>query len=82
MDPAIYELLFRSGLKNARMSSASSSGPSMAAKWPPRGIWVQRAIRRLRSAHSQGGSNMSAGKSAMPVGTSMRPIGGHERLFS
>ena len=33
---------FRSPRKNARMSSTSSSGSSAAAKWPPRGIWVQR----------------------------------------
>src|SRR5215468_2881864 len=34
----------RSGRKKARMSSASSSGCSIAAKWPPRGITVQRRI--------------------------------------
>jgi hypothetical protein len=33
-----------SGRKKARMSSASSSGCSIAAKWPPRGITVQRRI--------------------------------------
>src|SRR5262245_3953317 len=34
----------RSGRKKARRSSASSSGCSIAAKWPPRGITVQRRI--------------------------------------
>src|SRR5262245_45655355 len=34
----------RSGRKKARMSSASSSGCSIAAKWPPHGITVQRRI--------------------------------------
>jgi hypothetical protein len=29
-------------LKKARMSAANSSGSSAAAKWPPRGISVQR----------------------------------------
>src|SRR5262249_14485892 len=34
----------RSGRKNARSSTASASGCSMAAKWPPRGITVQRRM--------------------------------------
>jgi hypothetical protein len=32
----------RNGRKNARTSSASASGSSIAAKWPPRDITVQR----------------------------------------
>ena len=34
----------RSGRKNARISVASASGCSIAAKWPPRGITVQRRM--------------------------------------
>jgi hypothetical protein len=34
--------LYLSGRKKARMSCASSSGSSIAAKWPPRGSSVQR----------------------------------------
>lgn len=33
----------RSGRKSSRISAASSSGSSCDAKWPPRGISVQRA---------------------------------------
>ena len=33
-----------SGRKNSRSSRASASGCSIAAKWPPRGITVQRRI--------------------------------------
>src|SRR6266566_4215338 len=45
----------RKGRKKARKSS-TSSGSSSAAKCPPRGICVQRSIRKWRSASSQGGS--------------------------
>ena len=31
----------RNGRKNARMSSTSAAGCSIAAKWPPRGMTVQ-----------------------------------------
>src|SRR5260370_42470235 len=61
----------RNGRKNARMSSASSSGSSSAAKCPPRGISVQRCTRKVRSAHSRGGTPMSLGKMATPAGHSM-----------
>jgi len=34
----------RNGRKNVRMSSASAAGCSIAAKWPPRGMTVQRRM--------------------------------------
>ena len=36
--------LYRRGRKNARMSAASASGSSSAAKWPPAGMGVQRVM--------------------------------------
>ena len=85
MNPGIYYFVLSfilNGLKNARISSAITSGSSMAVKCPPRGIEVQRVIFRFCSAHFLGGNKTSAGKRAMPVGTSMRPIKGKECTFS
>lgn len=48
----IHRLFVLKGLKNARISSAKSSGSSRAVKCPPRGIEVQRVTFRLRMAHS------------------------------
>jgi hypothetical protein len=43
----------RSGRKNSRISSASSSGSSRAAKWPPRGISVHLVMWKACSASSR-----------------------------
>ena len=61
--------------KNARTSSASSPGSSIAAKWPPRGITVHRWILNAASAQRRGGRRISAGKIAAPVGVSIRCFG-------
>jgi hypothetical protein len=63
---------YRSGRKNSRRSSASSSGCSIAAKCPPLGIIVQRTIFKPRSASSRGGMAISLGKSAPATGGSTR----------
>ncbi len=42
--PAVPAIFYRSGRKNARMSAASASGSSSAAKWPPAGMGVQRVM--------------------------------------
>ena len=52
----------RNDRKNARISSASASGCSKAAKWPPRAIGVQRWIFSTRSASERGGRMSSRGK--------------------
>ena len=57
------------------MSSASSSGSSHAAKWPPQGISVQRHTSYARSTHSRGGF---AGASA--PGLSIQAHRGPDRL--
>jgi hypothetical protein len=49
--------------KNARISAASACGCSSAAKWPPRGITVQRWMLNWRSAASRGGRRISCGNS-------------------
>src|SRR5213078_2249998 len=68
----------RSGRKNARTSSTSARGSSMAAKWPPRSMRVQRCTLKTRSAQARGGLMISRGKMAQPVGTSTRsPLGGN-----
>jgi hypothetical protein len=43
------------------MSSASSSGSSIAAKCPPLGISVQRLTSKKRSAQSRGAVTRSSG---------------------
>lgn len=49
----------------ARTSSARSAGCSRAAKWPPRGITVQRRMSvNIRSASERGGRTISLGKDA------------------
>ena len=53
------------------MSLASNSGSSSAAKWPPRGISVQRWTLKKRAAHSRGGCEMSFGNMANAAGTSV-----------
>src|SRR6185436_17294515 len=58
--------------KKARSSVARATGSSIAAKWPPAGITVQRRMLYMRSAHERGGRTISLGKAAYPVGTSMR----------
>src|SRR5258705_1073348 len=67
----------RSGRKKARTSSTSAFGSSIAAKWPPFGIMVQRCTLKARSAHTRGGLISSFGKMAQPVGTSTRSFGGN-----
>ena len=57
----------RSERKNAATSSASSSGSSSAAKWPPRGISVQR--RMSKNALGQRGAAGGASR----AGTRRRP---------
>src|SRR5580692_3697785 len=54
---------------HVRISSASNSGSSIAAKCPPRAISVQRFTLKNRSAHSRGGWLISFGKSANAAGT-------------
>ena len=61
--------------KNARISWARSSGSSIAAKWPPRGITVHRWMLNAASAQRRGGRRISAGKMAAPVGVSIRFFG-------
>ena len=61
--------------KNVRISSASSFGSSIAAKWPPRGITVHRWILNAASAHRRGGRRISKGKIAAAVGVSIRFLG-------
>ena len=51
------------------MSATSRSGSSMAAKWPPEGIGVQRFRLNTRPAHSFGDRRISPGKDAIAVGT-------------
>jgi len=54
----------RKGRKNVRISSASASGCSIAAKCPPRGITLQRRISvYARSASERGGRRISLGNS-------------------
>src|SRR5712672_3675008 len=62
------------GLKNDRMSAASISGSSKAAKCPPVDISVQRWTLKNRSAHSRGGCEISAGKRANAAGVASDPI--------
>jgi len=50
--------------KKARRSSASATGSSIAAKWPPAGITVQRRMLYTRSAHARGGRTISFGNAA------------------
>ncbi len=50
--------------KNSRMSATSRSGCSRAAKWPPRGISVQRTRLKRAATHSRGGILISFGKRA------------------
>ena len=40
--PVILRHAYQSAPKNPAMSAANSSGASAAAKWPPRGMGVQR----------------------------------------
>jgi hypothetical protein len=54
----------RSGRKNARISLASASGSSMAAKWPPASITVHRWILKTFSAQARGGRTISRGNAA------------------
>ena len=60
----------RSSRKNARMSSTMSSGSSDGAKWPPRGITVQRVRFACRSMNRRGTRSSSRGNTATAVGTS------------
>jgi hypothetical protein len=53
----------RNGRKKARISAASASGCSRAAKWPPRSMGVQRWMLNTRSAIERGGRTISRGKS-------------------
>ena len=45
---------WRISRKNSRMSVTSRSGRSSAAKWPPRGISVQRTRWKRAATHSRG----------------------------
>ena len=58
------------------MSSTSARGSSIAAKWPPEGMRVQRCTLNARSAQRRGGLASSPGKIAQPVGTSTRDRAG------
>ena len=59
----------RSVRKKARMSSTSRPGSSIAAKWPPRGISVQRVRLWLASTQRRGAKLSSLGNTAHAVGT-------------
>jgi hypothetical protein len=62
--PARRSLVYpRNGRKKARISAASASGCSRAAKWPPRSMGVQRWMLNTRSAIERGGRTISQGKS-------------------
>ena len=62
--PARRSLVYpRNGRKKARISAASASGCSSAAKWPPRSMGVQRWRLNTRSAIERGGRTISRGKS-------------------
>jgi len=55
----------RSGLKNSTISRASASGCSIAAKWPPRGITLQRRMSLyIGLATERGGCRISRGNCA------------------
>src|SRR5262249_24077291 len=55
----------RSGRRNSRISWASASGCSIAAKWPPFAITLQRRmLMKTRSAIERGGRRISRGNSA------------------
>src|SRR3954468_7015326 len=64
--------------KNSLMSRASRSGASAGAKWPPRGIGVQRRTSYSRAAHSRGGlpsETSSLANTATAVGTVTKSSG-------
>src|SRR5215210_8865947 len=64
--------------KNSLMSRASRSGASAGAKWPPRGIGVQRRTSYSRSAHSRGtvpSETSSLANTATAVGTVTKSSG-------
>ena len=55
--------------KNAMMSTASSSGCSSAAKWPPFGMRVRpRMSVKVRAASERGGLSRSAGRHTFFLG--------------
>lgn len=58
------ELTAGKRLTRLRMSAARSSGSSIAAKWPPRGMSVHCATLNTRSSHTRGGWPISSGKCA------------------
>jgi hypothetical protein len=53
--PIVFQFPFRKVRNHVRISSVNNSGSSIAAKWPPRAISVQRCTLKNRSAHSRGG---------------------------
>src|SRR5215469_14289377 len=59
--------------KNLRTSSTNNCGCSNAAKWPPRGIFVQWVTLYVASHQWRGALKISFGNAAMPVGSSTRP---------
>jgi len=59
---------YRNKRKNRLMSAASSAGCSIAAKWPPRGIFVHCRTSKKRSTRSRGGHGISTGNCAKPSG--------------
>ena len=70
------------GLSSRRLSArsgrtpagraANSSGCSMAAKWPPRGMTAQWVTLYCCSTHERGQRSTSFGYRATPVGTPMK----------
>src|SRR5215510_3506320 len=70
----------RSCRKNARISAASASGSSSAAKCPPAAMGVQRRILGyICSTHVRGACRISFGNDAYAVGTrtGFRSLNGH-----
>ena len=66
----------RRGRKNSMISRARASGCSIAAKWPPFGMAVQRRMSLyILSATDRGGRKISRGNSAYPIGTFTPPSG-------
>ncbi len=72
--PGLKRPLQRRPRKNSRMSWTRSSGSSIAAKWPPRGIVVYRMTLYCASIQRRGAvPNGSFGNCAQANGTSIRP---------
>lgn len=68
-DAALGDALGATRWKNSRTSLTSSSGLSIAAKWPPLSNALQCTTFMLNATMARAGTTMSFGKLAQPVGT-------------